>query len=140
MNLNRTCLAGNLTRDPALRYTPGGTAVAQFGLAVNRKWKTKEGEQREEVLFVDIETWGRQAESTTEYLRKGSGALIEGRLKLDQWESKDTGEKRSKIRVVAERVHFMGRRNGDGNGSTQQGAQTAPAGGGNPPPNSDIPF
>jgi single-strand DNA-binding protein len=109
-NLNKVFLAGNLTRDPELRYTPGGTAVAQFSVAVNRRYKTREGQMQEEATFVDIEVWGRQAETSSEYLSKGSPVLIEGRLKLDSWESKQTGERRTKLRVVGERVQFLGRR------------------------------
>jgi len=102
-NVNLVVLAGNLTRDPELRYTPGGMPVASFGIAVNRKSK-----DREETTFVDIEVWGKTAESASEYLKKGSPALIEGRLKLDSWE-KD-GQKRSKLKVVGERVQFLGAR------------------------------
>jgi single-strand DNA-binding protein len=109
-SLNKVFLAGNLTRAPELRYTPGGTAVAQFGVAVNRKFKNREGQVQEEATFVDVEVWGRQAETASEYLAKGSPVLIEGRLKLDSWESKQTGEKRSKLRVVGERVQFLGGR------------------------------
>ena len=110
-NLNRVILMGNVTRDPELRYTPGGAAVANFGLAINRKWKTRDGRQDEETCFVDVEAWARLAEVCHDYLRKGSPAMVEGRLKLDQWESKD-GQKRSKLRVVAENVQFLGKREG----------------------------
>ncbi len=109
-SLNKVFLAGNLTRDPELRYTPGGTAVAQFGLAVNRRFRNREGQMQEEATFIDIEVWARQAETTSEYLSKGSPVLIEGRLKLDTWQSKQTGERRSKICVVGERVQFLGSR------------------------------
>jgi len=152
-SLNKVFLAGNLTRDPELRYTPGGTAVAQFGMAVNRKFKNREGKMQEEATFVDIEVWGRQAETTSEYLSKGSPALIEGRLKLDTWESKQTGEKRSKLRVVGERVQFLGGRGsrGQNSGSGRQsrgGPRGEPqarqeektGGAGELPPDSDIPF
>lgn len=105
-SLNRVFLMGNLTRDPELKYTQSGLAVCDFGLAVNRKYKTGGGEDREEVLFVDVSAFGKQAETASEYLRKGRGVLVEGRLKLDQWE-KD-GQKRSKHTVVADRVHFLG--------------------------------
>ena len=106
-SLNKVFLAGNLTRDPELRYTPGGTAVGQFGLAVNRRFRNRDGQMQEEATFVDIEVWGRQAEAASEYISKGSPVLIEGRLKLDTWESKQTGERRSKLRVVGERVQFL---------------------------------
>ncbi|MHC4501757.1 MAG: single-stranded DNA-binding protein [Planctomycetota bacterium] len=109
-SLNKVFLAGNLTRNPELRYTPGGTAVAQFGMAVNRRFRNRDGQMQEEATFVDIEVWGRQAETASEYLSKGSPVLVEGRLKLDTWESKQTGERRSKLRVVGERVQFLGSR------------------------------
>jgi len=109
-NLNKVLLTGNLTRDVELRHTHGGTAVANFGLAVNRRWKDKKtGDGREETTFIDIEVWARMAELCAEYLSKGSPVFVEGRLKLDQWESKD-GQKRSKLRVVAENVQFLERR------------------------------
>jgi single-strand DNA-binding protein len=107
-NYNKVLLIGNLTRDPEVRYTPKGTAVANLGLAVNRAWTAENGEQREEVTFVDIEVWGRQAETAGQYLSKGRPVFIEGRLKLDTWDDKDSGQKRSKLKVVAERVQFLG--------------------------------
>jgi single-strand DNA-binding protein len=120
-SLNKVFLAGNLTRSPELRYTPGGTAVAQFGLAVNRRYKNREGQMQEEVTFVDIEVWGRQAEAASEYISKGSPVLLEGRLKLDTWESKQTGERRSKLRVVGERVQFLASRKDRGGQSGREG-------------------
>lgn len=105
---NKVLLIGNLTRDPEVRYTPKGTAIAQIGLAVNRQWTTEAGEQKEEVTFVDVEVWGRQAETAGQYLSKGRPVFIEGRLKLDQWDDKESGQKRSKLKVVAERVQFLG--------------------------------
>ena len=107
-NLNRVFLAGNLTRDPEVRYTPTGTAVTDLGLAVNDTYKTKTGEIKETTTFVDIVVWGRQAETCGEYLSKGSPALIEGRLQLEQWQT-ESGEKRSRLRVHADRVQFLGR-------------------------------
>ncbi len=101
---------GNLTRDPELRQLPTGTSVANFGLAMNRRYKTREGEDREETCFVDIEVFGRQAETTNTYLSKGSSALVEGRLRLDQWEDKQSGQKRSRLLVNADRVQFLGAR------------------------------
>ncbi len=98
---------GNLTRDPELRYTPGGAALASFGLAVNRKYKQGD-EMKEEVCFVDITVWGKQGENCAQYLSKGSGAFIEGRLRLNSWETSD-GQKRNKLEVVAENVQFLGR-------------------------------
>ena len=85
-NFNKVILAGNLTRDPELRYTPKGTAIARIGMAINRTWKSETGETKEEVTFVDVEAWGRQAEVISQYLKKGRPLLVEGRLKLDQWE------------------------------------------------------
>ena len=105
---NKVLLMGNLTRDPEVRYTPKGTAVAALGLAVNRVYTTEAGEQKEEVTFVDIEVWGRQAETAGEYLSKGRPVFIEGRLRLDSWEDKESGQKRNKLKVVAERVQFLG--------------------------------
>jgi single-strand DNA-binding protein len=105
-SLNRVILLGNLTRDPEVRYTPSGTAVGDLRLAVSRKFKTAEGENKEETCFVGVTVWGRQAETCAEYLSKGSPALIEGRLKYDEWE-KD-GQKQNRLTVVAERVQFVG--------------------------------
>ena len=104
--LNKVFLIGNLTRDPEVRYTSGGMAVADLGLATNRKFKTASGEEREETCFVSVTVWGRQAETCGEYLRKGSPAFIEGRLKLDEWEKE--GKKMNRLTVVAERVQFLG--------------------------------
>ena len=106
-SLNKVLLMGNLTKDPELRYTPGGSAVTDFGLAINRTF-TSNGERKEETCFVDINVWGKQAESVSKYLQKGSPAFIEGRLQLDQWEDKESGKPRSRLRVVAERVQFIG--------------------------------
>lgn len=105
--LNRVFLMGNLTRDPEVRYTPNGTAVGDLALAVNENYKDKDGNLKETTVFVDVEVWARQAETCAEYLHKGSPVFIEGRLKLDQWTSPQ-GEKRSKLRVRAERVQFLG--------------------------------
>jgi single-strand DNA-binding protein len=108
-NLNKVFLIGNLTRDPEIRYTPGGSQVAEFGLAVNRQYRTQSGENREETTFVDLVVWGRQAETCHQYLSKGRPVFVEGRLQYDQWETQD-GQRRSKLRVVAERVQFLGSR------------------------------
>ena len=107
-SLNRVFLIGNLTRDPELRYTPEGTAVLDLGLAVSRVYTTKDNEKKTEVCFVDVVVWRRQAETCHEYLSKGSPIFVEGRLQFDQWETSD-GEKRSKLRVIANRVQFLGR-------------------------------
>src|SRR6188508_2742681 len=110
-NLNKVFLMGNLTRDPQVRYTPGGTAVAEIGLAVNRSWFDKQANaRREEVTFVDVTLWGREAEVASEYLAKGRPVFIEGRLQLDSWDDKQTGQKRSKMRVVCENMQFVGGR------------------------------
>lgn len=103
---NRTMLAGNLTRDPVVRFLANEQAVANFGLAVNRRFKGSDGQLKDEVTFVDIECWGRTAELVGQYLTKGRGCFVEGRLKLDQWDDKD-GQKRSKLKVVADEVRFV---------------------------------
>ena len=103
---NRVLLMGNLTRNPEIRYTPSGTAVSDLGLAVNESFKNKAGETVEQTCFVDVVVWGRQAETAAEYLQKGSSVFVEGRLQLDQWENQQ-GEKRSKLRVRADRVQFL---------------------------------
>ncbi|WP_153558962.1 single-stranded DNA-binding protein [Roseimaritima sediminicola] len=111
---NRVILVGNLTRDIELRHTPGGTAVTDAGLAVNDRRKSQSGEWVEEVTFVDVVMWGRTAEVASEYLGKGSPVLIEGRLKLDTWET--DGQKKSKLRVVCERMQMLGGRSDSGGG------------------------
>ncbi len=113
-SFNRVILVGNLTRDIELRYTPGGTAVTEVGLAVNDRRKSQSGEWVEETTFVDVTLWGRTAEVASEYLSKGSPLLVEGRLKLDTWET--DGQKRSKLRVVGERMQMLGNRGGGGGG------------------------
>jgi len=114
-NLNKVLLMGNLTRDPEIKYTPKGTAIANFGIAVNRVFTSGEGgEKKEEVTFIDIEAWGRTAEVIGEYFKKGKPIFIEGRLKLDQWDDKTTGKKMSKLRVVADSFEFLGSREGGG--------------------------
>src|SRR5258708_37061505 len=108
-NFKKVLLMGNLTRDVEMRYTPSGQPLATFGLAVNRKFRdSKTNEMREEVTFVDIDVWGKSAETAHQYLSKGKPIFIEGRLKLDQWDDKATGQKRSKLKVVAERFQFLG--------------------------------
>lgn len=115
-NLNRVFLMGNLTRDPEVRYTPKGTAVAELGLAINRIYTADNNEKREETTFVDVTLWGRTAEIAGEYLKKGRPVFIEGRLQLDSWDDKQTGQKRSKLKVVGEAMQLMGGR-GEGGGS-----------------------
>ncbi|MGD9646162.1 MAG: single-stranded DNA-binding protein [Pirellulales bacterium] len=136
-SFNRVILVGNLTRDPELRYTPGGTAVTDIGLAVNDRRKNAQGEWVEETTFVDVTLWGRTAEIASEFLGKGAPALIEGRLKLDTWES--DGQKRSKLKVVGEKLQLLGSRGGGGQGGGgyegggQRGGQGAGRRGGGQP-------
>ena len=122
-SLNKVMLMGNLTRDPELRVTPKGTPICQFGLAINRKFKLESGESREEVIFVDVEAWGRQGETIAKFVTKGRPLFVEGRLKLDQWEDKNTKEKRSRLKVVLEQFEFLGDNRGGG-----AGGANAPAG------------
>ncbi|RMG35941.1 MAG: single-stranded DNA-binding protein [Planctomycetota bacterium] len=118
---NRVILVGNLTRDPEVRYTPSGTAVTDLGIAVNRSWTDRQtNERREETTFVDVTVWGRQAEVAGEYLAKGRQVLIEGRLQMDQWEDRQTGQKRSRLRVVAENMVMLGSRADAGGGGRPQ--------------------
>jgi single-strand DNA-binding protein len=118
-------LRGNLTRDPELRVTPKGTPICQFSLAINRQFKMESGESREEVIYVDIEAWGKQGETIAKYCTKGRPLYVEGRLRLDQWEDKNTKEKRSRMKVVLEGFQFLG----DGRGGTGGGAGGAAGGG-----------
>jgi single-strand DNA-binding protein len=133
-SLNKVLLMGNLTRDPEVRYTPKGTAVATLGLAVNEFYTTATGEQKEETVFVDIDVWGRQAETAGQYLSKGRPVFVEGRLRLDTWDDKDTGQKRSKLKVVALRVQFLGAPKGGAEVS-----EGAPPSGNRPPRASNRP-
>jgi single-strand DNA-binding protein len=129
-SFNKVILAGNLTRDPELRYTPKGTAVAKIGLAMNRQWKDESGQQKEEVTFVDVDAFGRQAEVISQYLKKGRPILIEGRLKLDQWDDKQTNQKRSRLGVVLESFQFLD----SGGGGQGGGGFSGGSGGGAPRP------
>jgi single-strand DNA-binding protein len=157
-NYNRVILAGNLTRDPQLSFTPSNTPVAEFGLAVNRRWRSQDGQDREETCFVDCNVFGRSAETFNQYMSKGRPVLVEGRLKYDRWETSD-GQKRSKLSVVVERFQFLGGGGGAGGpGDSGQAAraprqaparrdaqapdQPAPSNDDGPPPPSDddIPF
>src|SRR5215470_1557114 len=125
-SFNKVILVGNLTRDPQVRYTTGGTALAEIGMAVSRQWFDKQSNQkREETTFVDVTLWGRQAEVAGEYLAKGRPVLIEGRLQLDTWDDKETGQKRSKLRVVAENMTMLGSRQDGGGGGSRGGGQGA---------------
>ena len=120
-NLNQVFLMGRLTRDPELRYTPSGVAVADLGLAINRTYTTKDGERREEVLFIDVTVWNRQAENCCQYLKKGRQVHVEGHLKMESWDDKTTGEKRTKIKVEADRVQFLASRRDDAAGGGGSG-------------------
>ena len=113
-NLNKVMLIGNITRDPEIRYTPKGTALVELGLAVNRRYTAENGEKREETTFVDVTLWGRTAEIANEYLKKGRSVYIEGRLQLDTWEDKTSGQKRSKIKIIGEEMQMLGSREGGG--------------------------
>ena len=147
-SFNKVILVGNVTRDPEVRFTAGGTAVTDVGLAVNRFWMDKStNERKEETTFIDVTLWGRTAEVAGEYLAKGRPCLIEGRLQLDQWDDKETGQKRSKLKVVGDTLQLLGSR-GDGGGGSggggggyspppQQSAQSAPSG--SRPPESKSP-
>jgi len=152
-SFNKVILVGNLTRDPELRYTPKGTAVAKIGLAVNRTWTSESGEKKEEVTFIDVDVFGRTAENVSQYMRKGRPILVEGRLRLDQWDDKQTGQKRSKLGVVAETIQFLGSPAGAEGGAPSAprpprpaapgpAAPATPPSGDEPPPpeEDDVPF
>jgi single-strand DNA-binding protein len=149
-SFNKVILAGNLTRDPELRYTPKGTAVAKIGLAVNRTWTGEDGQKKEEVNFIDVEAWGRQGEVIAQYMKKGRPLLIEGRLKLDSWEDKNTKQKVSKLKVVLESFSFIDSNRGDAGGSAPAPSRPAapaaaapaaePVEGDGPPESDDVPF
>jgi len=124
-NLNKVMLMGNLTRDPEIKYTPKGTAIAQIGLAVNRNYTLENGEKREEVTFIDIEAYGRQAEVIGEYCKKGRPLYVEGRLKLDTWDDKASGQKRSKLKVILDGFQFLGSRDGGGGGGGEGGGPSS---------------
>lgn len=139
-SLNKVFLIGNLTRDPEVRYTPSGAAVGDIGLAVSRRYKGNDGESREETCFVNITVWGRQAETCAEYLKKGRPVMVEGRLRYEEWEKE--GKKYNKLVVVAERVQFLGSREGGGGGGGQSGGSDAPEDVGGAPAGDDenLPF
>ena len=135
-SLNKVMLIGNLTRDPEIKYTPKGTAIADIGLACNRTYTTDSGEKREEVTFIDVTLWGRVAEIVGEYCKKGRPLFVEGRLQLDTWDDKATGQKRSKLKVVGENIQLLGSREGAGGGTSgggehsQERSESRPASGG----------
>jgi single-strand DNA-binding protein len=148
-SFNKVILAGNLTRDPELRYTPKGTAIAKIGLAVNRTWTGEDGVKKEEVNFIDVEAWGRQGEVIAQYMKKGRPLLIEGRLKLDSWEDKNTKQKVSKLKVVLESFSFIDSKPGDASGggpapsrpaATSAAPAAEPVEGDGPPESDDVPF
>jgi single-strand DNA-binding protein len=153
-NFNKVIIAGHLTRDPELRYTPKGTAIARIGLAVNRTYTAGEGgEKKEEVTFIDVDAWGRQAEVISQYLKKGQPLLVEGRLRLDTWEDKNTKQKQSKLKVVLESFSFLGSKGGDNFGVAEAPRASRPAaasasapppspdaGDSEPPQDDDVPF
>ncbi len=147
-SFNKVILIGNLTRDPELRYTPKGTAVARIGLAVNRTWRSETGEQKEEVTFIDVDAFGKQAETIAQYVKKGRPLMVEGRLKLDQWEDKQTQQKKSKLGVVLESFQFLDSGNrGEGGGESAprpRPAAAKPAAADNSdaaaPEDDDVPF
>ena len=149
-SFNKVILAGNLTRDPELRYTPKGTAIARIGLAVNRKWKSETGEMKEEVTFVDVDAFGKTAETIGQYLKKGRPILIEGRLRYDTWEDKHTNQKQSKLGVVLENFQFLDSGGGRGEGAAEAPrprpaagsapAAPEPADADAPPESDDVPF
>lgn len=118
-NLNKVMLIGNLTRDPELRHTPKGSSVAEISLAINRTWKDEGGNKQEETTFVEVTLWGRQAELAQQYLAKGRPVYIEGRLQLDIWDDKETGKKRSKMRVIGENMQFLSSGTGAGENPRQ---------------------
>jgi len=135
-NLNKVMLIGNLTRDPELRHTPKGTAVSEIALAIKRVWNNDQGQKQEDVTFVDVTLWGRQAEVAQQYLTKGSPAYIEGRLQMDTWDDKETGKKRSKMRVVGEVLQLLGSRPSGASGGSNYAApqsSSAPAENSGPP-------
>jgi single-strand DNA-binding protein len=128
-NLNKVMLIGNVTRDPEIKYTPKGSAVTDLGIAVNRVYTPEGGEKREETTYVDVTLWGRQAEIAGEYCKKGRSIYIEGRLQLDSWEDKTSGQKRSKLRVVGENFQLLGPRpggSGGGGGSDEEYSERPP--------------
>jgi single-strand DNA-binding protein len=160
-NFNKVIIAGNLTRDPELRYTPKGMAVVKMNIALNHTWKTETGEKKEDVSYVDVDVWGRQAEVIAQYMRKGRPLLVEGRLKQDTWEDKNTHQKQYKLKVVLESFSFIDSKGPDagaGGGGVPSGepvhrpaapakpaAPAAAPGGlpdnGEPPPEEDdVPF
>jgi single-strand DNA-binding protein len=133
-SLNKVMIIGNLTRDPEVRFTPKGTAVCDMALAVNRRYVNDAGERQEEVTYLDIVLWGKQAELAGQYLTKGNPLFVEGRLQMDTWEDKATGQKRSKIRIICENMQFLGGKASGGGGGGGGGYQGGDDEGGYSPP------
>jgi single-strand DNA-binding protein len=140
MNVNKVTLAGRLTRDPESRYTNSGTAITDISLAVSRFYKTEAGETRDETDFIDVTAFGRSAEIIQKHLHKGNPLFVEGRLKLDQWDDKQTGAKRSKLKVIAESMQFVGPRAEAPAPAAQQLGTPAPAGRSTDIEPEDVPF
>jgi len=144
-SFNKVILLGNLTRDPEVRYTPKGSAVCDLGIAVNRVYTTDSGERREEVTYVDVVLWARLAEIAGEYLTKGRPVFIEGRLQMDSWDDKQTGQKRTRLRVVGESMQLLGGRSGGGGaaevtGDSRQTSAPPKSSGRAEPDEDEIPF
>ena len=148
-SLNKVFLMGNLTRDPEVRHTPKGTAVGDLAMAINLTYRAQDGTENEEVCYVDVVVWGRQAETCRDYLSKGAPIFVEGRLQLDQWEGPE-GEKKSRLRVRADRVQFLSRGGGGGggrgarseggSGRERSGESPAPKAPATDPADDDVPF
>jgi len=138
-NFNKVIIAGNLTRDVELKHTPKGTAVAKLGIAINRSWTGDDGQKREDVTFVDVDAFGKQAETLAKYIKKGRSILIEGRLKLDQWDDKQTGQKKSRLGVLLESFSFLDSKQGEAQQQrpTSAAVQQPPS---QEPPMDDVPF
>ncbi len=141
-SLNKVMLIGNLTRDPEVKYTPKGIAIVEIGLAVNRTYTTADGEKREEVTYIDVSFFGKQAEVLGQWMKKGRPLYVEGRLKLDSWDDKESGKKQYKLRVTGEEFQFLGSKN-DGGGGGDEGGGSSRSGGGysqnRPQPSSQRP-
>src|SRR5436189_1230664 len=149
-SFNKVMLIGNRTRDPEIKYTPKGTAIADIGLAVNRTYSTDSGEKREEVTFIDVTLWGRVAEIVGEYCKKGRPLFVEGRLQLDTWDDKQSGQKRSKLKVIGENMQMLGspraaaggsgEENGGGRATTPPPRAAAATAAAAEPDDDEIPF
>jgi single-strand DNA-binding protein len=138
-SFNKVILMGNLTRDPETRVTPNGVTICKIGLAVNRTYKTGDGEKKDEVTFVDCDAIGKTGEAIASWMSKGSGILIEGRLRFDQWEDKTTGQLRSKLGVVIEHFNFVGGHSEDGSESSESPARQDPANHAKPASRNTVP-